>query len=137
MDATYEPSELTDQFSRYDELKEATKKRCAKEIGESKETAWEWGNVWDWAQDTYHDYHYEDIEEQVKFADAAYYRVQSNVDQPDWSEVKQRIADFVLPRHVDVQHSDDMPDYLPGRYTFSATEEIVIHAITLEITDDQ
>ncbi|GAA0515578.1 hypothetical protein SAMN04488066_11585 [Halorubrum aquaticum] len=137
MSPTYEPNELTNQFSQYDELKQDTKEVCSRELGDQEEAAWEWDQVWDWAQDTYYDHHYDGVEQQAKFADAAYYRVQSNVDDPDWTEVKQRIADFVLPRHIDVQHSNDMPDYLPGSYTASATEEIVIHAITLELTEDR
>lgn len=136
MGTRYEPGELDDQFKKYDTLKESVRERVVEEIGGPDDPGWERTNLWDYAQDEYFDFEYDTLEDLAKFADAAYYRVEENIDDPDWSDVKDRIVNFVLPRHVDVRRKNDFPEYLPGSYTSLATQEIVVHAVTLELVQE-
>lgn len=137
METKYAPDELDAQFDTYDQMKKSAEQQVVGELGQKDESEWIRSRVWDYAQAAYYQNEPDSLEETAKLADAAYYRVEKNIENPDWSEAKNRITNFVLPGHVDVQTSgEDLPDYLPGNYTSPVTMEIVAHAISLELVSE-
>jgi len=129
MDPNYDFEELDEELKLYEDLKSRVNKRLGTD-GENED-------VWAIVQDEYiRSIENKSLEQLAKLSAAAYYSVERNLDDPDWSEVEDRIVDFVLDRHRDVRESHHISNYLPGKYTGRATQEIVIHSIYLELTED-
>jgi hypothetical protein len=148
MGLTYNQDDIKEQSKVYTEFKKSVENRVQElsDVSDSdrdKLNNWEWDQldnseeweaVWATAQDIYPDIiEYESPDDLAKLAEAAYYSVEEQLDDADWTRVQDRIVDFTFCRHQDVQDAHDITAYLPAWYASDATQEIVIHAVTLEL----
>ena len=81
--------------------------------------------------------HYDKLEDYAKLAEAAYIQVEHKVEDKDWRDVQDRIANYTLWRDNGHRQQHEMTVYLPSKYTTSATREIVKHSIVLDLTTDE
>lgn len=80
---------------------------------------------------------YGKLEDYAKLAEAAYIQVEYKVEHTDWRDVQDRIVNYTLWRDDAHRQQHDMTAYLPSKYTTSATKEIVVHSIILDLTTDE
>lgn len=138
MGTRYSDAELEKYTEDYQDIKSGAEEIFEEEVDTPDEAHEE--KLWEFVQSQYHKkVEYDRLEDYAKLAEAAYVQVEHKVDHTDWRDVQDRIVNYTLWRDHPVGHREehDMTAYLPSSYTISATEEIVIHSIVLDLTTDE